>query len=337
MDDLPYAPDGIPPRLKEPRSFYDGVGQATRIISQNVIVFERLTRRALQQQQLANRMHHRYVLVRVLKTAGVASVDGQSFRLDVGDGLLLMPYQFHHFHDLESESLRWLIITFDLKQGTSLLAPLSYHRLQLDAGAHALWSEVVRLWASDTSISRAELLPVLDRLLERLRLLSSIGEPGVNEARLNPGSQWISEIESLIIQSVREGWTFGTVAKQAGISERHLRDRFEQQMGLTMSEYRSNYQLHTAISLMRDSSCSLSSVAELCGFNSQSVFTRFIRRMSGLTPRELSQQIRSGNYPPAEQGERGRVGRFSSGTGESESTEFQRGVGPQFEISLCQR
>jgi AraC-like DNA-binding protein len=297
MDDFREMLDACSPKLKEPASYYDGVGQPYRIVCQNVIVFERLAQRTLQQQQLANRMHHRYVLLRVLKTAGVVSVDGQSFRLDVGDALLLMPYQFHHFHDMESESLRWLIITFDLEQGQSLLAALNYHRLQPDLTAHRQWMEVVDLWTQDTAVTRQELLPAVDRLLSRLQSMASISQLGVKEARLNSGNQWVSQIESLIIQSVREGWTFGEVAERAGMSEGHLRKRFEQQMGLTMGEYRSHYQMHTAISLMRDSSCSLSSVAELCGFNSQSVFTRFIRRMSGLTPRELSQQVRTGNYP----------------------------------------
>ena len=69
-------------------------------------------------------------------------------------------------------------------------------------------------------------------------------------------------------------------------------------MGLSLRDYRSNYQLHTAISLMRDMSHSLSDIAELSGFNSQSVFTRFIRRMAELTPRELCRQVREGRYEP---------------------------------------
>jgi AraC-like DNA-binding protein len=57
--------------------------------------------------------------------------------------------------------------------------------------------------------------------------------------------------------------------------------------------------LHTAISLMRDVKRSLSDIAELSGFNSQSVFTRFIRRMTELTPRELCRQVREGRYEPS--------------------------------------
>ncbi len=82
-------------------------------------------------------------------------------------------------------------------------------------------------------------------------------------------------------------------------TERHLRDRFEQQMGLSLRDYRSNYQFHTAISLMRDVTRSLSEIAELSGFNSQSVFTRFIRRMADRTPRELYRQVREGRYEPS--------------------------------------
>jgi AraC-like DNA-binding protein len=127
------------------------------------------------------------------------------------------------------------------------------------------------------------------------------------ESRFNASNEWIAKIEALIIRSVKEGWTLGEVAQHAGISERHLRDRFERQMGISLRDYRSNYQFHTAISLMRDSASSLSSVAELSGFNSQSVFTRFIRRMSGRTPRVLCQQVREGLYelsdPEAEDSE----------------------------------
>jgi len=291
-------PDVFPDHIKDPVSYYDGVDQPNRIFCRNIIVFERLTRRALQQQHVANRMHHRYVLIRVLKTPGVVSVDGQSFQLDVGDSLLVAPYQFHHYIELESDRLRWLFITFDLQQGQSILADLNYHRLQPDKQTHALWGQIVKLWSGDDDAIKAELIPVLDRMLTRLQSTTTSRVPRGGGARQNLGNEWIARVESLIIRSVQEGWTFGQVAQRAGFSERHLRELFERQMGLTLRDYRSNYQFHTAISLMRDSKCSLSDVAERSGFNSQSVFTRFIRRMVNRTPRELCRQIREGRYQP---------------------------------------
>ncbi len=297
----------FPSRIEDPKSYYHGVDLPNRVICRNVVVFERLTRKTLQQQNVANRMHHRYVLTRVLKTPGVVSVGGQSLRLDVGDALLITPYQFHHFINLESENLRWVFITFELVQGESILADLNYYRLQPGPSADRLWREIVSLWTSGTGVRKAELLPIVDRLLMRLQLRTSRQGTQPEESRINASNEWIAKIEALIIRSVKEGWTLGEVAQHAGISERHLRDRFERQMGISLRDYRSNYQFHTAISLMRDSASSLSSVAELSGFNSQSVFTRFIRRMSGRTPRELCQQVREGLYelsdPEAEDSE----------------------------------
>jgi AraC family transcriptional regulator len=291
--------DGFPSYIKDPKSYYDGVDLPDRVICRNVIVFDRLTRRALQQQHLANRMHHRYVLIRVLKTPGVVSVDGQSFQLNEGDAVLVAPYQFHHFIDLQSDQLRWLFITFDLEQGESMLADLSYRSLQPDQAAHRWWGEIAQLWVRKSSEHRSELMPMLDRMLTRLQSTMAARVPGGDDARLDSKNEWIVGIEALIIRSVREGWTFEEVAQRAGFSERHLRNRFEQQMGLSLRDYRSNYQFHTAISLMRDAKRSLSDIAELSGFNSQSVFTRFIRRMAELTPRELCRQVREGRYEPS--------------------------------------
>ena len=291
--------DGFPSYIKDPKSYYDGVDLPDRVICRNVIVFDRLTRRALQQQHLANRMHHRYVLIRVLKTSGVVSVDGQSFQLNEGDAVLVAPYQFHHFIDLQSDQLRWLFITFDLEQGASILADLSYRSLQPDRAAHRWWAEIAQLWVRKSSEHRSELMPMLDRMLTRLQSTMAARVPGGDDVRMDSKNEWIVAIEALIIRSVREGWTFEEVAQRAGFSERHLRNRFEQQMGLSLRDYRSNYQLHTAISLMRDVKRSLSDIAELSGFNSQSVFTRFIRRMAELTPRELCRQVREGRYEPS--------------------------------------
>ena len=291
--------DGFPSYIKDPKSYYDGVDLPDRVICRNVIVFDRLTRRALQQQHLANRMHHRYVLIRVLKTTGVVSVDGKSFQLNEGDALLVAPYQFHHFIDLQSDQLRWLFITFDLAQGASMLADLSYRSLQPDRAAHRLWGEIAQIWTRKDSAQRSEIMPLLDRMLTRLQSTMAARVPGGDDVRMDSKNEWIVGIEALIIRSVKEGWTFEEVAQRAGFSERHLRNRFEQQMGLSLRDYRSNYQLHTAISLMRDMSHSLSDIAELSGFNSQSVFTRFIRRMAELTPRELCRQVRQGRYEPS--------------------------------------
>jgi AraC-type DNA-binding domain-containing proteins len=72
-----------------------------------------------------------------------------------------------------------------------------------------------------------------------------------------------------------------------GVSERQLRKLFKKEMGVSIRDYRANFQLNRAISLMRNPKLALGRVAELSGFRSQAVFNRFVKRQTGLTPKQL--------------------------------------------------
>lgn len=281
--------------IQDPVNYYQGLDVPGRIFSRGILVFERLTREALQQKHLTNRMHSRYVLMRVLEAGGVVSVDGKSLPLVEGDVLLVAPYQFHHYISVARERLRWMFITFELAQGEGLLGGMGHRVLRVDAVAERCWGEIVDLWQSRDRALRGEALPILDRLLMRLRPRSAGHNVDVG-AIGSSGHDWLARIEGLLIRSVREGWTLEEVARRAKLSERHLRTRFEAVMGVSLRDYRANYQLNLAISLMRDSALSLSNVAELSGFNSQPAFTRFIKRMAGVAPSELRARLRDGTF-----------------------------------------
>ena len=284
-------PNHYPAKIPEPSGYFQGVDEADRVICRNVIVFERLSRRTLQQKHLSNRMHHRYVLMHVLETGGVVSIDGKSFQLKVGDTLLVAPHQFHHYIDLDADQLRWLFVTFEIQQGAARLDELTYRIVHSNRETDELWPALATAWVQAEGSPRGDVLPALDLLLTHLLLHAGATRLSVKSGTASAGNEWITKVEALIIESVKAGWTFQEVAEKVGLSERHLRARFEQQMGISMRDYRSNYQFHRAISLMGDSQRSLSEVAELAGFNSQSVFTRFIWRMADRSPRDLRRNI----------------------------------------------
>lgn len=275
-------------RIADPVDYFHGVESAERAVSRNVLVFERLHRSTLQQVHLANRMHHRFVFCRVLETAGVVSLDGIGLKLRPGDCLLIAPFQFHNYVDTEQDALRWNFITFELLHGEQWLQGMRDKVLHLDAKARACWDEIIALWVSESEPNRQEILPLLDRLLlyQRLNAIETGAMHGV--APESSGQhEWVTRIEGLIIQSVREGWSLEEVARRAKLSERHLRARFESMMGIPPREYRANYQIHRAISLMRNSELILSDIAELCGFNSLAAFSRFVRKRMGCSPSEI--------------------------------------------------
>lgn len=279
------------PSIEEPKSYYQGLDVADRPLCRNVIAFERRTRETLQQRQLSNRLHHRYVLMRVINTGGVVSVDGTSIQLEAGDALLVAPYQFHHYIQLTGDALRWVFITFELEKGDSTLADLSGRVLHFDFEMCRIWTQAIACWKNRDEC----LLPTLDCLLTRLETTDGLGRAN---HRASGSGAWISKTESLILDSVQTGWTLEEVARRVGLSDRHMRTRFEAQTGVSPKDYRANYQFHLALSMMREPSRSLSEIAERCGFQSSSVFNRFIRRMADVTPSQLRKLVLSGEFVP---------------------------------------
>ena len=276
MKPLPDFPNSLP----EPRSYYRGADAPGRIRTRNAVVFLRTSRSNLQQRNFSNRVHHRHVLILVLETGGKASIDGELHALQPGTALLVLPYQFHHYVDLDSDKLRWLFITFEMEEGAERVEEIGHRVLYPGVEEQSLWRQIVRLWPQPGNA--AELLSTLDKLLVRLarKETPALGQP----LREGPAGSWITRVETLIVASVMDGTTLPEVAEQVGLSERHLRTRFEREMGVSIRRYKANYQLHRAAALMQQPELSLGRIAELCGFNTQAVFSRFIRRETGHSP-----------------------------------------------------
>jgi AraC-like DNA-binding protein len=268
--------------LSEPQNYYAGWDAPHRLRTRNAILFLRTDKQALQQRNFSNRIHHRHVLLFVLQTNGTISVDGIPHSLTEGHAFLVLPYQFHHYIDINTNNLRWLFITFECTEGNAALAELGNRIIHPNQTELKVTEQMVALWTNaHRTQSAAELLTLLDLLLLNFSKRYPI-QPAHSPTRHH--NSWISRVETLLIESIQQGTTLATVATRAGLSERQLRTRFEQEMGVSIRRYKANYQLHQTNALMRQTDFSLSRIAELAGFNSQAVFTRFIQRETGQTP-----------------------------------------------------
>ena len=252
----------FPGRLPEPTSYYAGISHSLRPRSDNLIIFQRRCREALQQQNFSNRSHYRHVLILNLETCGSV-------------------FQFHHYLNLEAEALNWLFLTFDLEAGAEALARLCDLAIAPGDADIAVWKNVAELAAEKAPEPANEALAWLDVLL--LRLLNRYD----SAPQSRPAESWIARAEGLVLRSVSEEWTLEEVGRRLGVSERQLRKLFKREMGVSIRDYRANYQLNRAISLMRNPKLALGRIAELSGFRSQAVFNRFVKRQTGLTPKML--------------------------------------------------
>jgi len=276
---------GFPEALAEPASYYRGIDAPERPRVNNLITFLRNNRESLQQKNFYNRSHHRYVLILVLETAGSVIVDGAEHSIKPGQGYLVRPFQFHHYLNLKSDQLRWLFLTFDLVHGTEVLDYLSHSILQPKETELQIWRNIVHYANSQDADEQQEALALLDRLLHRL----------ASKHHKNPSSKpqdsWIAKVDGYIVESVHQDWTVDEIGRKLSLSGRQLRTKFQSEMGISIRDYRANYQLNRAINLLRDSRNSMNTIAELCGFNSQAVFNRFIKRQTGFSPLALRKRL----------------------------------------------
>src|ERR1039457_7109991 len=80
----------------------------------NIICFCRRSAADLNRPQRGRALHHRFVLIFALETEVTVAVDDRAIRLHPGEGLLVMPFQFHDYMQPERDELKWLFVTFEM-------------------------------------------------------------------------------------------------------------------------------------------------------------------------------------------------------------------------------
>jgi AraC-like DNA-binding protein len=282
---------------ENPPSYHSGYGYEAPLRVSNLLLFTRRSKRTLQQSSLANLSHHRHVLVWVYETAGVMSVDGVAVHLSPGQGMLIQPYQFHHYADLSKKQLLWLFMTFELSRGEDALAPLAFVRFTQDSVVKNLIHEILALWHRRAErLALMECQNILERLLIRLLYNNEPSPPFAVSKESGRGAPdlWFARAERALLDSVNKGEDLNRVARQLGMGERMFRQRFKRVAGVSPCRYRTNYILQQALRFMREDVLSIGGIADRLGFGSAAVFTRFIKRETGKTPLACRKSIRSG-------------------------------------------
>jgi AraC-like DNA-binding protein len=77
------------------------------------------------------------------------------------------------------------------------------------------------------------------------------------------------------------------LAKELGVSERHLRRQFIQATGLTPASYRRIARMKRAVAKARTTRSSWATIAHDTGFSDQSHLVRELRALTGMSPTEL--------------------------------------------------
>jgi len=274
--------------LLEPSDYFKGMGNTLFPVPTNVLLFRRTTKDKLQQAALQNRSHHRYVLIFNYETQGHIHVNNQMLSFSPGQSLLIFPYQFHHFSQLESDNLNWLFCTFELPE-TTFFEPLRNRVVETTAGTVGIRDELLKWWlycAKAVSVLEEESAQLQTILLQLLLGLKKDQWISSSDHPPEPHQNLLRNINRCMSEWRGRPVGIGDLSDRLNISESRLRARFKESAGLSLGLYLRNYRLNRAMSLLRRSTLSIAEVAEEAGFGSPQAFSRIFKKEVGVSPRK---------------------------------------------------
>lgn len=279
-------------RVGMPRDFYTGVRQASLCMVDNILLFKRTDKLDLQEKTFENRPHHRFVMIFNFATPGAVSIDAFAFRLHPGEALLIAPYQFHHYLNLESEELCWLFLTFETNT-PERLEPLKNRPQKLDAYGQGVLCELLTNYTTrageggwrnhNAMVLQAAVL--INHLVYCAALRPEVS-PHKGQSRRGRATQLLEAINIYLGKHLEDGVSVADLARHVGLSDSQLRKQFKHEFGVSLGSYTKHFQMSKAVSLVKHSEMPFSQVALACGFHSLESFSRAFKRMMGETARD---------------------------------------------------
>lgn len=280
-------------KLQPPEDYFAGRSAEDICIPRNLIVFSRKTTRELQRRSFDGYPHHRYVLLFNLMTKGTINIDGIHWRLEPGDAMMVFPYQFHHFIDLEDTNLLWLFLTFELELPTAMQS-FRHRILKTDKRCHELLARIIDHYEKGSE-ERPNRRLTLDTamLINHLREHVRIEVPETMQTgNIKGGSNaLIRNIQHCLTSNAGSLQSVSDLAQDLNMSESNLRAVFRQQFSISLGAYIKNFRAHQAIQLMQNSALSFTDIAFELGFTTLSSFSRFFTNTIGVSPRQYRNSV----------------------------------------------
>ncbi len=261
------------------------------VLPDNIVCFQRRAGSELNRPRRGRALHHRFVLILALRTAESVCVDDRVIHLRAGEGLLVFPFQFHHYIEQDADELFWLFITFDLADA-DLLEPMRYCPFTLTRDVQTLTAQLIAAYQAEGRMSELPAL-LLALLLAQLRRQG----PAPRHRQTPATAPGVVMQVNQLAHCAGEPMGIKEIASRLGISQSHLRARFRASCGVSLGRHLRRLRLERARGLLRLTPIRISEIAEQCGFNSLYSFSRAFRAAFARSPTGYRQSVGSHGVP----------------------------------------
>ncbi|MBL8026847.1 MAG: helix-turn-helix transcriptional regulator [Fibrobacteres bacterium] len=237
--------------------------------------------------------HHRFIMLINLHGACDAVIDHRVYNLREGEGVLVFPFQYHHFVPGEGKRL-WLFIGFE----TNDIIPFEHMKgrpFALTDYFVTLSHSFMKLYADEITAHSEEGVPNCDRTVLALssmlaEALKSVRESTRVESRSRLSESLSAKVQRWLYQNVGRGVRIADAAHHFALSESRLRARFRSEMGRSLGTVLAMLRFEKARSLLTSTDLRIGEIASTSGFENVYAFSTAFKQRYGISPRKFRQQ-----------------------------------------------
>jgi AraC family transcriptional regulator len=170
-----------------------------------------------------------------------------------------------------------------------LAEPFALQGWEADWLAHRLYAEFLKSTQAQPRPTLNRALIVEGIVLQLLALAARAGR----QRRVTGETFWLKRVRELIDAQFLREFRLGELAALAGVHRVHLVREFRRRYGTTIGQRIRNLRFEHACGLLNRSNLSLREIAAACRFTDQSHFSKQFKKLSGLTPAEYRNFVRS--------------------------------------------
>ncbi len=264
--------------LPLPKDLFKGVKLAYVPFPDNILLFVRNAGYDINRDR-PNLFHSRNILLVPMRGSGRVVVNGKVFYLTPGHCMLIEPYQFHHYMDVETGNLCWLFITFDGHMGIVG----GVRRIEDFAGFSADLQALVRAYQGAAQ-NPLQLVLRLSILLDAVRGIAR------RSARLESSrdESLLLRVHELTLANLAHPLGIAQMSAKLGLSESSFRSRFRKITGYSIGNFQQNLRLLEASKMLREGNATVAEAANACGWESPYSFSRAFSAYWGIPPKRFS-------------------------------------------------
>lgn len=250
--------------------------------------------------------HNFWEIVYADKKKLLITAGNEELMLDVGELYIHRPNEFHSIRCDGTNAANSVILSFDCN--CSELLNIAGMRITCTAEERRLMGNIIKeaVEAFDTPLGS----PYISRLeksqhcdfgceqmvklyLEMLLILLIRGNKGKTKSVNDNGNKELLLICDYLEKNVDKKLTFDDIMLHLNLSSSVIKRLFSANMDCGVMEYFTRLKVDAAKSMIRENEYNFTEISSRLGFNNSQYFTTVFKRVSGMTPSEYANSVKS--------------------------------------------